>query len=79
MPDQPAAASVWAAMLMTDGRSANMPCTTRVLPIRPLERLAPFYGHLADRARGYVKDATERDPQVAIVTPWQDVSSDCRS
>ena len=37
----------------------------------PLDRLAAYYGHLADLARGYVKDPVERDKQVAIVTGWR--------
>jgi hypothetical protein len=42
-----------------------------VLPVPPLEKLAAFYGHLADMARGYVKDPAERDAQVALVRGWQ--------
>jgi hypothetical protein len=37
----------------------------------PLEKLAAFYEHLADLARGYVKDPAERDAQVAVVSGWQ--------
>ena len=39
--------------------------------VPPLAKLAAFYGHLADMARGYVKDPAERDAQVAIVNGWQ--------
>jgi NAD(P)-dependent dehydrogenase (short-subunit alcohol dehydrogenase family) len=35
-------------------------------------RLAAFYGHLADLARGYVKDATEREEQVRVVDGWRE-------
>ena len=37
-----------------------------------LERLAAFYAHLGDLARGYVKDPDERDRQVAIALGWRD-------
>ncbi len=37
----------------------------------PLEKLAAYYGHMADLARGYVKDARQRDEQVGIVLGWQ--------
>ena len=39
--------------------------------IPPLGKLAAFYGHMADLARGYVKDPAEREAQVAIVSGWQ--------
>ena len=35
-------------------RSSDGPATASTLP--PLEKLAAFYAHLADMARGYVKD-----------------------
>jgi NAD(P)-dependent dehydrogenase (short-subunit alcohol dehydrogenase family) len=38
----------------------------------PLEKLAAFYGHMAELARGYVKDPRERDEQVRIVLAWQE-------
>ena len=47
---------------------------SRVAPypeVPQLEKLADYYGHLADLARGYVKDPAERDAQVALVTGWQ--------
>jgi NAD(P)-dependent dehydrogenase (short-subunit alcohol dehydrogenase family) len=37
----------------------------------PLERLAGFYEHLGDLARGYVKDPHEREKQMATVAGWQ--------
>ena len=44
----------------------------RVAPqVPPLDRLAAFYGHMADLARGYVRDAAERDAQVAMVDGWR--------
>ena len=36
-----------------------------------LDRLAGFYGHLADLAAGYVKDPAARDAQIAVVRGWQ--------
>ena len=36
-----------------------------------LRRLAAFYEHMAQLASGYVKDPTERQKQVAIVTSWK--------
>jgi nucleoside-diphosphate-sugar epimerase len=48
------------------GRSVSDPSE---LP--PLEKLAGFYGHLADLARGYVKDLVERDAQAAVVSGWR--------
>lgn len=47
------------------GRQGDVP------QLPPLEKLAAFYGHLADLARGYVKDPAERDAQVALVSGWQ--------
>lgn len=35
-----------------------------------LQRLAQFYGHLGELARGYVKDPAERDQQVGLTTGW---------
>jgi NAD(P)-dependent dehydrogenase (short-subunit alcohol dehydrogenase family) len=37
----------------------------------PLAKLSTFYGHMADLARGYVKDPSTREEQVAIVTGWR--------
>lgn len=37
----------------------------------PLERLAGFYGHLGDLARGYLGDASQRDEQERIVAGWR--------
>ena len=37
----------------------------------PLEKLAAYYDHLAKAAEGYVRDAAEREKQVAIVRGWQ--------
>ena len=45
----------------------------------PLDKLAAYYGHLADLARGYVKDPAERDAQVALVTGWQADVEDLRT
>jgi hypothetical protein len=50
-------------------RSPSRPTPNAELP--PLDRLAAYYGHLADLARGYVKDPGERDAQVAVVTGWR--------
>jgi NAD(P)-dependent dehydrogenase (short-subunit alcohol dehydrogenase family) len=50
-------------------RSSDRPATASAMP--PLEKLAAFYAHLADMARGYVKNPAERDAQVAIVRGWQ--------
>ena len=50
-------------------RSSGVPRAASELP--PLEKLAGFYGHLADLARGYVKDPAERETQVAVVSGWQ--------
>jgi NAD(P)-dependent dehydrogenase (short-subunit alcohol dehydrogenase family) len=36
-----------------------------------LEKLARYYGHLAELARGYVKDSRQRDEQVGLVVGWQ--------
>jgi len=35
-----------------------------------LERLASFYGHLGDLARGYVKDPRQREEQAAVTATW---------
>ena len=37
----------------------------------PLEKLAAYWEHLAELARGYVKDPVERDQQVAICMGWR--------
>lgn len=37
----------------------------------PLERLAEFYGHLGDLARGYGRSADQREEQVRIVRGWR--------
>ncbi len=37
----------------------------------PLGRLSAYYDHLADLARGYVKDAAARDEQLEIVSGWR--------
>jgi hypothetical protein len=50
-------------------RSSDRPAMVSAMP--PLEKLAAFYAHLADMARGYVKSPAERDAQVAIVSGWQ--------
>lgn len=36
-----------------------------------LDRLAAFYGHLGDLARGYVKDPRQRDEQVRLTAGWK--------
>jgi NAD(P)-dependent dehydrogenase (short-subunit alcohol dehydrogenase family) len=36
-----------------------------------LERLAAFYGHLGDLARGYVKDPRQRDEQLELTAGWK--------
>jgi hypothetical protein len=36
-----------------------------------LEKLASYYGHMAELARGYVKDPRQRDEQVGLVLGWQ--------
>ncbi|MGD8454839.1 MAG: SDR family NAD(P)-dependent oxidoreductase [Anaerolineales bacterium] len=38
----------------------------------PLDRLADYYGHLHEMAKGYVKDPDQRDEQLAIVREWQE-------
>jgi NAD(P)-dependent dehydrogenase (short-subunit alcohol dehydrogenase family) len=50
-------------------RSADRLPSSADLP--PLEKLAGFYGHLADLARGYVKDPAERAAQAAVVSGWR--------
>jgi NAD(P)-dependent dehydrogenase (short-subunit alcohol dehydrogenase family) len=37
----------------------------------PLDRLAAYYGHLYEMAKGYVKDPVQRDEQLRIVRGWQ--------
>jgi NAD(P)-dependent dehydrogenase (short-subunit alcohol dehydrogenase family) len=37
----------------------------------PLEKLADYYAHLGDLARGYVKNPAERDAQLAVVAGWK--------
>lgn len=37
----------------------------------PLDRLAAYYGHLYDMAKGYVKDPVQRDEQLRIIKGWQ--------
>jgi hypothetical protein len=37
----------------------------------PLDRLAAYYEHLHDMAKGYVKDPAQRDEQLGIVRGWQ--------
>lgn len=37
----------------------------------PLEKLAGYYAHLGDLARGYVKNPVERDAQLAVVAGWK--------
>jgi NAD(P)-dependent dehydrogenase (short-subunit alcohol dehydrogenase family) len=36
-----------------------------------LERLAAFYGHLGELARGYVKDPRQRDEQLELTAGWK--------
>jgi acyl-CoA reductase-like NAD-dependent aldehyde dehydrogenase len=36
-----------------------------------IARLAAFYDHLAELARGYVKDADEREEQLRVVASWR--------
>lgn len=37
----------------------------------PLDKLAAYYDHLAKAAEGYVREAAEREKQVAIVRGWK--------
>lgn len=37
----------------------------------PFDRLAAYYSHLYEMARGYVKDPMQRDEQLRIVQGWQ--------
>jgi hypothetical protein len=37
----------------------------------PLDRLASYYEHLYQMAKGYVKDPVQRDEQLRIVRGWQ--------
>lgn len=37
----------------------------------PFDRLAAYYGHLYEMAKGYVKDPVQRDEQLRIVRGWQ--------
>ena len=37
----------------------------------PFDRLAAYYGHLYEMAKGYVKDPVQRDEQLHIVRGWQ--------
>ncbi len=37
----------------------------------PLDRLAAYYGHLYEMAKGYVKDPVQREEQLRIVKSWQ--------
>jgi NAD(P)-dependent dehydrogenase (short-subunit alcohol dehydrogenase family) len=37
----------------------------------PLDRLASYYGHLYEMAKGYVKDPVQRDEQLRIVRDWR--------
>ena len=37
----------------------------------PFDRLAAYYEHLHDMAKGYVKDPVQRDEQLRIVRSWQ--------
>jgi NAD(P)-dependent dehydrogenase (short-subunit alcohol dehydrogenase family) len=43
-----------------------------ILTRQSLERLASFYGHLGDLARGYVRDPAARDDQIRMVARWQE-------
>ena len=36
-----------------------------------IARLAAFYDHLGELARGYVKDADQRDEQLRVVAAWR--------
>ena len=38
----------------------------------PLDRLASFYGHLGELAKGYIKDPAQREENLAIVAGWRD-------
>jgi NAD(P)-dependent dehydrogenase (short-subunit alcohol dehydrogenase family) len=38
----------------------------------PLEKLEGFYDHLGELARGYVKDAKQREEQLQIVAVWKE-------
>ncbi|MGE5530289.1 MAG: SDR family oxidoreductase [Patescibacteria group bacterium] len=38
----------------------------------PLDRLAAYYAHLHDLAKGYVRDPAQREEQLKIVRNWQD-------
>jgi NAD(P)-dependent dehydrogenase (short-subunit alcohol dehydrogenase family) len=45
---------------------------TGFLAERPtLEKLAGYYGHLAELARGYVKDPLQREEQLRIIGSWR--------
>jgi NAD(P)-dependent dehydrogenase (short-subunit alcohol dehydrogenase family) len=37
----------------------------------PLDRLAAYYGHLYEMAKGYVKNPAQRDKQLRIIKGWQ--------
>jgi len=37
----------------------------------PFDRLAAYYGHLYEMAKGYVKDPVQRDEQLRIIRGWQ--------
>ena len=37
----------------------------------PFDRLAAYYDHLYEMAKGYVKDSVQRDEQLCIVRSWQ--------
>jgi len=38
----------------------------------PLDRLASFYDHLGELAKGYIKDPAQREENLAIVAGWRD-------
>jgi hypothetical protein len=42
-----------------------------VMPSVALDRLAAYYAHLHEMAKGYAKDPAERDEQLRIVKGWQ--------
>ncbi len=57
------------ACLETNAASGDAPGVANLHA--PLRDLARYYGQLAEMAKGYVKDAQQREEQLRIVYGWQ--------
>lgn len=59
------------ALDQIEGQLGGDGAQTMALPAVPLDALAHFYTQLYDLAKGYVKDAAQREVQLATVDGWR--------